>query len=212
VKASFTKSKFLNPATRHGKRRGLLTESMMRNVQIAWYHCIEAFLAGANEGFEDHIDTGMSKASLRPLAKAVEDVLGPTPITQEFFNFAPYIESRPTWRDEGGKLHRTPVKDRALGEKIGGTGWNIYVGKGGKCTFEYESHIYQWLMLEGRIPPGKRDKQQFQWWPMTTGHLRFEGAAQNLIKGTIPSLVKAKIRASLGFGENTDLIQEYVPF
>jgi len=139
---------------------------LRKEFNAAWYASIKAFIDATSSKIK--IDTGMSIASLRPLAGVVRHRVG-------------LEAARPTsgavpWNKQKGKTKSLDYywgsggKGKGAGETLGKTAFKVERMKENKMTmiFEYRVNVGQWALHEG-----KDTKYSQNWQSLAAGKAAF---------------------------------------
>lgn len=121
-----------------------VSKTFLLQVERAWRRCIRAFLEDISMQGIIHVDTGMSKASLLPLARAV-GMLGAIRSTIQ-----PVVSSRKGSYTMGGKYRSSPDRTMAEGEAAGENAFKIQYGtvEHPQFLFSFEIQVYQYFLHE----------------------------------------------------------------
>lgn len=145
----------------------LFVSKLLENMTKLWHDATAEFVKAVAVSDLIHVDTGMSKSSLLPLARAVKMVSKIT-ITPERANVA--------------------GKTAALGEKIGEKAFTLKFGTAANpiYVFEFKILVYQYFLHE-RTGAG-RASNSLDYRSLEVGQEAFRGYIQNNAAEYIPKL------------------------
>lgn len=121
-----------------------ITKELQVNMSRLWRDSTKAFVVAVSKRML-HMETGMSKASLIPLARQARAI---TALTK---NFGSHVKERKGAYDIHGVYHSDWVRNKAQGERIGEKAFEYKVPPTKKRMvfhFSYEIAVWQYLLHE----------------------------------------------------------------
>lgn len=116
-------------------RVDVFTKKLHENMSRLWKDATKAFLEEIIKNDLIKVDTGMSRASLLPLARAVRM------LTVVRASINPKSKPRQGYNELGGGYNATGVKSIATGEKLGEKAYKLNLGSPARPVFYFEFNI-----------------------------------------------------------------------
>lgn len=120
------------------------SQKLHDNLSTVWRGATRAFVEAILMNSIMSVDTGMSKASLLPLSRAVRMV------TTARLSISPQVASRKGSTDMEGRYNPNLDRSMALGEKVGEKAFHLNYGSRARPVFHFDFSIqvYQYLLHE----------------------------------------------------------------
>lgn len=166
---------------------GVFTQALYNNIKELWVECAQQFLLAT--ATQIHVDTGMSMASLLPLAKTVNLLLV----------VVPERDPRKGLTDISGLYRRHRFKSMTEGEKAGKKAFTLTFGSAAQpvMRFRFEILIFQYLMHEFGLVPHTSGP----WNSVLAGETAFREHFQKNWNSRVPNLphflVSGKLKGGL---------------
>lgn len=140
----------LNRVKVHKPNVGIFSQRLHKNMTRLWRNATKAFLEAVIEGDLIRVETGMSKASLLPLARAVQM------LTVVRATIDPKVASRRGYTSINGVYNPNGERSVDSGIKLGEKAYTLNFGLQDRPIFNFEFRIvvYQHLLYENGLVHG----------------------------------------------------------
>jgi hypothetical protein len=186
AKTIFAKMKREPKARR--RNPGQITKKLHNNMIRLWKDAVKQFLRFITYGDLVRVDTGMSKSSLLPLAKAA----GGDRLKQEIrATILPLIKRKPRrgYTDMEGVYHPEQLKSPSHGEQLGRRAFSLTFGSQYRpvMRFRFDIVVYQYFLHENFWMGGQSTGP---WESLNWGLIAFNDYLENNWRRYIPDILR----------------------